>query len=71
MRPKGMGMSVAVLFLTTIPYLTAAATAFANIGWKYYLLFVCLSVINVPIIYRYFPEVRLITRRVLILPCFY
>jgi hypothetical protein len=29
-----MGFSGAILFLTTIPYLEAAPSAFAIIGWK-------------------------------------
>ncbi|KAI9870980.1 MAG: hypothetical protein M1830_003560, partial [Pleopsidium flavum] len=57
-RPKGMAFSIAILFLATIPYLEAAPTAFAEVGWKYYLLFILLTVINIPIIYYYFPETK-------------
>lgn len=52
-----MAWSVGTLFLTTIPYLEAAPTAFATIGYRYYILFVVLTTINIPIIYFYFPEV--------------
>ncbi|RDL36012.1 uncharacterized protein BP5553_06624 [Venustampulla echinocandica] len=55
-RPIGMGFSGAILFLTTIPYLEAAPTAFAIIGWKYYLVFIVITAIMVPLIYCYFPE---------------
>lgn len=52
-----MGWSTGTLFLTTIPYLSAAPTAFAAIGWKYYLVFICLTAMNIPIIWFCFPEV--------------
>ncbi|KAH0836949.1 hypothetical protein AYO21_01742 [Fonsecaea monophora] len=57
-RPRGMAWSVGTLFLTTIPYLEAAPTAFAEIGWKYYIVFIVLTTINIPIIYFFFPETK-------------
>lgn len=60
-RSKGMAWSVGTLFLTTIPYLEAAPTAFAEVGWKHYLLFIILTAINIPVIYFLFPEVCLST----------
>ncbi len=56
-RSKGMAFSVAIFFLTTIPYLEAAATAFAQIGWKYYLVFTILTVINIGLVWKLLPEV--------------
>ncbi|KAI1630482.1 general substrate transporter [Exophiala viscosa] len=56
-RPRGMAWSVGTLFLTTIPYLEAAPTAFATIGYRYYIVFIILTAINIPIIYFFFPEV--------------
>jgi hypothetical protein len=35
-----MAFCIAILFLATIPFLEAAPTAFAQIGWKYYILFI-------------------------------
>jgi hypothetical protein len=52
-----MAFCIAVLFLATIPFLEAAPTAFANVGWKYYILFILLTLINVLTIWFYFPEV--------------
>lgn len=49
---------MACLFLSTIAYLEAAPTAFAQVGWKYYLLFIILTVINIPLIWYYFPETK-------------
>ena len=40
-RAKGMAICTLSFCLTGLVYLEVAATAFANIGWKYFL--VCLS----------------------------
>lgn len=37
-RAKGICLSVATIALTDLVYLQATATAFANIGWKFYLV---------------------------------
>ena len=52
-----MAFSIIVLYLCTIPYLQAAPYAFATIKWKYYLVFICLTTICIPIIWITFPEV--------------
>ncbi|KAH8901430.1 general substrate transporter [Thozetella sp. PMI_491] len=57
-RPRGMAWSAGWLFLTTIPYLEAAPTAFAEVGWKYYVTFIVLTAVNIPIIYFLFPETK-------------
>jgi len=36
-RGKGVCLSIATIALTDLVYLQATATAFANIGWKFYL----------------------------------
>lgn len=36
----------------------AAATAFQNIGWKFYLVFILVPTFCLPIIFRYFPETK-------------
>lgn len=56
-RPRGMALSMVTLFVTSTPFLEAAPTAFATIGWKYYLVFIVLTAINIPIMYFYLPEV--------------
>lgn len=57
-RSRGVAFSLAVLFLSTIAYLEAAPTAFAQVGWKYYLLFIILTAINIPLVWYYFPETK-------------
>jgi MFS family permease len=37
-RAKGICLSIATIALTDLVYLQATATAFANIGWKFYLV---------------------------------
>ena len=36
-RAKGICLSIATIALTDLVYLQATTTAFANIGWKFYL----------------------------------
>ena len=56
-----MGFGISILFLTVIAYLEAAPTAFAQVGWKYYLLFIVLTSINVPLVWWIFPETKGLT----------
>lgn len=37
-------------------YVTPGATAVANIGWRYFVLFACLTVISILVIYFCYPE---------------
>lgn len=37
MRAQGVGFSLIGLFGSTLVYTQAATTAFANIGWRYYI----------------------------------
>lgn len=60
-RSRGVSFALAVLFLSTIAYLEAAPTAFAQVGWKYYLLFIILTAINIPLVWYYFPETKGLT----------
>ncbi|KAF8212867.1 hypothetical protein K438DRAFT_1957455 [Mycena galopus ATCC 62051] len=45
-RAKGVGITIVALSLTDLAYLQASATAFANIGWKYFLLFIVITSIG-------------------------
>ncbi|KAF2651337.1 general substrate transporter [Lophiostoma macrostomum CBS 122681] len=57
-RAKGLSISVSGLFVATIIFLQAAPTAFAEVGWKYYLLFVCITSVLFVVIWLWFPETR-------------
>jgi len=56
-RSQGMAWSIVGTFLSTLVYVEAGPTALANIQWKYYLIFVCLTFVNIVIIYFWLPEV--------------
>jgi hypothetical protein len=56
-RAKGMGISVSGLFFATIIFTSGAPSAFTNIGWQYYLVFVILTAAIAVMIFFWFPEV--------------
>jgi MFS family permease len=60
-RAKGLSFSISGLFIATIIFLQCAPTAFDQIDWKYYLVFICITTVIFFIIWFYFPEVRLLT----------
>jgi len=55
-RAKGLAFSVSGLFVATIIFLQVAPTAFDEIGWKYYLLFIIITSILFVVVWLYFPE---------------
>ena len=56
-RPQGVAWSLVGTFLSTLIYVEAAPTALANIQWRYYMVFVALTAINIVIVYFWCPEV--------------
>lgn len=56
-RAKGLSISISGLFVSTVIFTTAAPTAFANIGWKYYILFIVLTSLIIVYVAIHFPEV--------------
>ncbi|KIX97079.1 uncharacterized protein Z520_07193 [Fonsecaea multimorphosa CBS 102226] len=57
-RARGLGISITGLFASTIVFLQCAPTAFASIGWKYYLLFIALDAVMFVVMWLYFPETK-------------
>lgn len=57
-RAKGLSLSIAVIALTDLVYLQATATAFANIGWKFYLIFIIISGLGTFFVYFVIPETK-------------
>jgi hypothetical protein len=57
-RARGLGISATGMFVSTIIFLQCAPTAFTNIGWKYYLLFIAMCTVFFVVMWIYFPEVR-------------
>ncbi|KAF2009416.1 general substrate transporter [Aaosphaeria arxii CBS 175.79] len=57
-RAQGNGFSVAGLFTATLIYTQVAPTAFAKIGWRYYLVFIIIPTIGALFMWRFFPETK-------------
>jgi hypothetical protein len=58
LRAKGVSLGVATFSLTNIIWLQAAPTAFANIGWKFYLCLVIPSFFLAIIMWVFYPDTR-------------
>jgi hypothetical protein len=57
-RARGVAMATATYFIACITYVTPGATAIANIGWKYFLVFVCLTAVTIIVIIIMYPETK-------------
>lgn len=57
-RSKGTALSTSGLFVGVLAFTTGVSTALNNIGWKFYLVFVCMSTVNTVIVYFIFPETK-------------
>ena len=60
-RPEGMGTSIAGLFASTLLYTQVAPVAFADVGWRYYLVFIIVPVAGVFFFHTYIPETKGLT----------
>ncbi|KAK5311755.1 hypothetical protein LTR93_011615 [Exophiala xenobiotica] len=56
LRAHGMTLNMATYALVNIIWLQAAPTAFANIGWRYYLFFICITSVGIIAIWFTFPD---------------
>jgi predicted MFS family arabinose efflux permease len=57
-RARGVALATATYFIACITYVTPGATAIATIGWKYFVVFACLTAVTILIIYFYYPETK-------------
>ena len=57
LRARGCAISVAGLFVSSLILLCAASDAFAAIGWRYYLVFLCMTLLGAVFFALVFPEV--------------
>ncbi|CAG9950264.1 unnamed protein product [Clonostachys rosea f. rosea IK726] len=57
-RAKGVCVVIAVIALTDLIYLEVSATAFADIGWKYYLVFITVTILGTIVMYFTLPETK-------------
>ena len=61
LRAQGTGFSVAGLFTATLIYTQVAPIAFAQVGWRFYILFIILPTIGAIAMWRLFPETKLLS----------
>ncbi|KFZ05695.1 hypothetical protein V501_08116 [Pseudogymnoascus sp. VKM F-4519 (FW-2642)] len=57
-RAKGVTICTSAYCLISLVYVEAAPTAFANIGWKYFLVFIIISGLSAIFIYFVYPETK-------------
>jgi len=60
LRAQGTGFSVAGLFTATLIYTQTAPTAFAAVGWKFYILIIILPIIGAGLMWKFWPETMLL-----------
>lgn len=61
LRSKGVTFGLGSFFLFGIIYNSPSAQAFDSIGWKYYLVFICMTLVCTTLIVFTFPETRGLT----------
>ena len=61
LRAQGAGFSVAGLFSATLIYTQSAPVAFAQVGWRYYILFIILPLLGALAMWKWFPETKMLT----------
>lgn len=59
LRSQGSTLAYASFFGNAIAYSAPVSVALKNIGWKFYMVFVAVTLISTVIIFFYFPEVSL------------
>lgn len=57
-RSFGMSWSIMGQFIATVILLEAAPTAFANIGYKFWIILICLTFIYAILVYFFLPETK-------------
>lgn len=57
-RAKGVGLGVAMISLMNVIWLQATPTAFANIGWRFYLIFIIGCFVGGVLFLCFWPDTR-------------
>jgi hypothetical protein len=60
-RAKGLTIALFTYFAATVLYTAPAPKAFANIGWKFYLVFISCDVVCFAMLYKWLPETANLT----------
>ena len=57
-RPHGVALATTTYFVACITFVTPGATAIASIGYKYFVIFACLTVVSIVVVYFFYPETK-------------
>jgi hypothetical protein len=57
-RSSGVALATTTYFISCIAFVTPGATAIANIGYKYFVVFACLTFVSVLVVYFMYPETK-------------
>ncbi|OAK98387.1 MFS sugar transporter [Phaeosphaeriaceae sp. SRC1lsM3a] len=57
-RSEGVALATTTYFISCITFVTPGATAIASIGYKYFVVFACLTLVSVLVIYFMYPETK-------------
>jgi len=57
-RSRGVALATTTYFIMCITYVTPGAVAIADISWRYFLVFIVMTAITIPVIYFFFPETK-------------
>jgi hypothetical protein len=57
-RPHGVALATTTYFIACITFVTPGATAIAAIGYGYFVLFACLTLVSIVVIYFMYPETK-------------
>lgn len=60
-RSKGSALCTTGLFIGILAFTTGVTTAMQNIGWKFYLVFICMSFVNFFLLWVFVPETKNLT----------
>lgn len=58
LRAKGQTINMVTYCVVSILWTQLSGTAIENIGWKYYLVFICITCVTAPIIFFFFPNTQ-------------
>lgn len=57
-RSRGVALATTTYFIGCITYVTPGATAIANVGYKYFVVFICLTAVMVLVLGFAYPETK-------------
>ncbi|KAJ4349352.1 uncharacterized protein N0V89_007966 [Didymosphaeria variabile] len=57
-RSSGVALATTTYFIACITFVTPGATAIASIGYRYFIIFACLTLVSVVVIYFMYPETK-------------